>query len=620
MGKIARLDKNMVNMIAAGEVIERPASAVKELLENAIDAGATSVTVEVENGGKKLIRVTDNGSGMDTEDLALAFEPHATSKIHEPDDLDSIVTLGFRGEALASIGSVAQVRIVTRTGEEIEGHGLSIDCGDRGQIEPVGAPRGTDISIRNLFYKLPARRKFLRTDQTEMGHITDHFTRVALVHTQLEMRLVHNGRQVYHLLGGTGVRERIRALLGEAVSEDLVETQNLDEGIEIRALIGKPGGAKATTRYQFTFLNGRYIRDKFIQHAIREGYRGTVEHGRHPAVFMYISMDPGLYDVNVHPTKAEVRFERSNWVYSHVLATIREKLLGMNVDASGDAARGLAQPIREIETDSEKQEREERVRSAMAEFFKNKKPVNQGQFEFPTQSSGPAVPIRDKKHNWGEPAGRDTYRPDFAPLRREVDVTAFTPQSLGEYGFMQIHDSYIVHQTDAGVEIIDQHALHERILYEKMASRLEKEGLESQRLLVPESFSVTGAQQEAIEKNQELLKKLGVEVSSFGPDSYAVQAFPTILGKVDAVEFVTDMLDKLMDDELSMTPEKLVHEILDMASCKAAIKAGQKLTAQEISKLLADKGITEHSSRCPHGRPTTLQFSLTELAKQFKRT
>lgn len=616
MGKIARLDKNMVNMIAAGEVIERPASAVKELLENAIDAGATSVTVEIENGGKKLIRITDNGSGMDTEDLELAFEPHATSKISSPDDLDAIVTLGFRGEALASIASVAQVRIVTRTADEIEGHALSIDCGVRGGIEPVGAPKGTDISIRNLFYKLPARRKFLRTDQTEMSHITDHFTRVALVHTNLEMRLIHNGRQVYHLLAGSGIRERIRTLLGEAISEDLIETQNIGEDIEIRALIGRPASAKATTRYQFTFLNGRYIRDKFIQHAIREGYRGTVEHGRNPAVFMYISMDPNLYDVNVHPTKAEVRFERSNWVYSHVLAAIREKLLSMNVDAAGDAARGLAQPIREIKPEPDIEQRQERVRMAMAEFFKNKKPVNQGQFEFPSTPSGGSRDTQTRSRP--VPAsGRSAY--DFTQDTSQPDIP-LPPQSLIEQGFMQIHDSYIVHQTDQGVEIIDQHALHERILYEKMATRLEQEGLESQRLLVPESFSVTNAQQEAIENNLRLFSRLGIELTSFGPGSYAVQAFPTMLSKVDAVEFVTDMLDKLTDDELSMTPEKLLHEILDMASCKAAIKAGQKLTPDEILKLLTDKQITDHASRCPHGRPTTLQFSLTELAKQFKRT
>ncbi|RPJ26715.1 MAG: DNA mismatch repair endonuclease MutL [Planctomycetaceae bacterium] len=310
MGKIVHLDQNMVNMIAAGEVIERPASVVKELMENSIDAGATQIVVAVEDGGRKLISITDNGSGMDAEDLDAAFEPHATSKIREVNDLQGISTLGFRGEALASIGSVAQVRAVSRTRESDQAHCIEIDCGEKRPISPCSGDFGTTIQVRDIFYKTPARRKFLRTANTELGYISEQFTRIALARTDVALTLTHNNRELYRLAEHQTARQRIAQLfpmLSAEPSDDLIEAQTDERGIRIRALLGRPSVSRTSGQFQYTFLNGRFIRDKFISHAIKEAYRGLLDPNRFPVVFLFIEMQPCEYDVNVHPTTTKGR-------------------------------------------------------------------------------------------------------------------------------------------------------------------------------------------------------------------------------------------------------------------------------------------------------------------------
>jgi len=338
MGQIAVLDQNMVNMIAAGEVIERPASVVKELMENSIDAGATQITISIEDGGRKLISVADNGSGMDGEDLARALEPHTTSKIRTSKDLHGISTLGFRGEALASIASVAQVRAVSRTKDSPGANCIEIDCGDKGELSPCSGDYGTTIQVRDIFYKLPARRKFLRTANTEMGHITEQFTRIALANDNLDLTLIHNGRELHRLLSQESICRRIAGLfptLSIRTSEDLIEAASSEKGLQVFALLGKPGVSRTNNRFQYVFLNGRFIRDKFISHAIREAYRGLLEPNRFPVVFLFIQMPFEDYDVNVHPTKIEVRFYNANLVHSQILGALREKLLGTNLEVSG---------------------------------------------------------------------------------------------------------------------------------------------------------------------------------------------------------------------------------------------------------------------------------------------
>ncbi len=608
MGRIAVLDDNMINMIAAGEVIERPASVVKELLENSLDAGATKVVVEIEEGGRSLIRIIDNGCGMDADDLRLAFEPHATSKLRTSADLSGIRTMGFRGEALASVGSVAKVTVTSRTADEMGGYVIDIDCGQKSEVRPCSADTGTTIEVRNLFYKLPARRKFLRTPATEVSHIKEHFTRIALAHDNLDLTLRNNGKEVYRLLGGQSVRERIEILFGEGVAEDLLTTSRAERGMQIHAYMAKPVAARASSKYQYLFLNGRFIRDKFILHAVKEAYRGLMEPNKYPVVFLFIQMPPEDYDVNVHPTKTEVRFDNSNLVHSEVLAVLRDKLLSTNLDVGGRVPTNDslmndfdAGPATEGEL------RKERIHRAMEDFFK-KPASSQSQrtftFSKPSHSHRGHSPI-----SMPSPSISDEPMYDEMPHRE--------PWMARE--FLQVHNSYILLQSEEGFTVIDQHALHERIIYEQMTRRLREGNLPAQRLLMPLSFEVTNAQNEAFESQGELFEKLGIELEPFGPDTLAIQSFPAMLDKADPVEFVTEMLDKLIDDDKA-DAERLLHEILDMASCKAAIKAGQALSQEEIAQLLKDKDIVHRTSRCPHGRPTTIAFSIQELEKQFKRT
>ncbi|MDD5064122.1 MAG: DNA mismatch repair endonuclease MutL [Phycisphaerae bacterium] len=588
MAQIVVLDQNMINMIAAGEVIERPASVVKELMENSIDAGATKITVSIEDGGRKLISVTDNGCGMDAKDLATAFESHTTSKIKTSKDLQSISTLGFRGEALASIASVAQVRAISRTKGSASGNCIEIDCGNKGSISPANADYGTTIQVRDLFYKLPARRKFLKTANTEMGHITEYFTRIALANGNLDMVLNHNGKELYRLSGKQDLRQRIAELLSSEFGENLIEAESSEKDLHISALLGKPGISRTNNKFQYVFLNGRFIRDKFISHAIKEAYRGCIEQDRFPVVFLFIRMPCENYDVNVHPTKIEVRFYNANLIHSQVLGALREKLLGTNLQTQAKLP-SVESPRREGPSPSGYRSRE--IADAMAEFFKKHRAVQtQQQFDLPA---------------------KNRFEPLHPPARQITE---------SQKGLLQIHDSYIVAEADDGFIIVDQHALHERIIYEDLCGRIQKSSLESQKLLIPESFQLTDAQADALDANAELLEKLGIEIAPFGPRTFAIQAFPTLLAKASPLDFVQDLIDLLSDKGVGLDAEKLLDEILNMVACKAAVKAGTKLTGSEMEQLLADKEKTERLSRCPHGRPTIIKFTLAELEKQFKRT
>jgi DNA mismatch repair protein MutL len=594
MSQIAVLDQNMVNMIAAGEVIERPASVVKELVENSIDAGATKITVSIEDGGRKLIAVADNGCGMDAEDLAAAFEPHTTSKIRTSKDLRGISTLGFRGEALASIAAVAQVRAVSRIKTEAGANCVEIDCGNKSDVSPASADYGTTIQVRDLFYKLPARRKFLKTPNTEIGHISEHFIRTALANCNMDMILIHNGKEIYRLSGRQDLRERIAELFSSEIAANSVETRSNERGLNIIALLGKPGISRTNNKFQYVFLNGRYIRDKFISHAIKEAYRGCLGPDRFPVVFLFIQIPYEDVDVNVHPTKIEVRFFNANLVHSQILGCLREKLLGMNLDISAKLPTA-ATPLTGGQDTSEAGQRNQKIAEAMAEFFKRHKPVpTQRQFTHGRQGPGYEAEHRTRETGHGGPQ-----------LDRK---------------FIQIHDSFIVAQDEEGFIIIDQHALHERIIYENLCRRMRESKLESQKLLIPESFEVTASQADVLEANAKLIEKLGVELVPFGPRTMAIQSFPTLLAKASPLDFVQDLIDLLGRKDVSLDAEKLLDEVLNMAACKAAIKAGQKLSDHEIEKLLADREMVERASRCPHGRPTVIKFSINDLEKQFKRT
>ncbi|MCJ7728841.1 MAG: DNA mismatch repair endonuclease MutL, partial [Sedimentisphaerales bacterium] len=445
MGQIKFLDQNMVNMIAAGEVIERPASVVKELMENSIDAGATKIVVSIEDGGRKLISVSDNGCGMDAEDLAKAFEPHTTSKIRTTQDLRAIATLGFRGEALASIASVAQVRAISRAKDSSAANCIEIDCGNKGSINPCSADYGTTVQVRDLFYKLPARRKFLRTANTEMGHIIEQFTRIALAKNKLDLMLIHNNRELYRLSGSQSPRQRIASLFPSEICENLIEAESSEKQMHIFAVLGLPNASRTSNKFQYLFLNGRFIRDRFISHAIKEAYRGSVESDRFPVVFLFIQMSYEDYDVNVHPTKIEVRFYNANLIHSQILGCLREKLLGTDLQTPAKLPAAAGQPAGVHEGSA----RSQQIADAMAEFFKKHRPVQ-------TQQQFRPAPARQFSV------------PPYQAQQVAEDRGHHAQQQIaaGEARFLQIHDSFIIEQTDDGFVIVDQHALHERILYE----------------------------------------------------------------------------------------------------------------------------------------------------------
>ena len=622
MGQIVALDQNMVNMIAAGEVIERPASVVKELMENSIDAGATQITVAVEDGGRKSISVMDNGCGMDGDDLARAFEPHTTSKIKSSEDLLGISTLGFRGEALASIASISHVRATSRTGKSEQANRIEIDCGDKQPVAPCSGDVGTAIEVRDIFYKLPARRKFLRTANTEMGHIAEQFTRIALgcgvagqlpsdcpersrlsQRSDLSLTLLHNGRELHRISAAMPLEQRIGTLfptLCDNPTQDLIRTQSAEKGTYVLALLGRPTISRTSSKFQYAFLNGRFIRDRFLSHAVREAYRGLMEPNRFPVVFLFIQMPPEDFDVNVHPTKTEVRFFNANLVHSQILGCLREKLLGTNLDVP--ARLPADAPVSSTGSTSPQREK---ITDAMAEFFRRHRPSHsQQQFGFPREA---------RHHERPRPQGQREDISSEHPIPPSVHAES-RPK------FMQIHNSFIVAQTDEGFVIIDQHALHERVIYETLRKRMNADGLESQRLLLPASMELTKSQMATIEGNGALLDRLGIEIIPFGPGTIAIQGFPTLLSEADPIDFVRDLLDVLDTDGTGPESEELIDAVLNMAACKAAIKAGQKLSESEIDHLLAYVESTDCVSRCPHGRPTTIRFSIGELEKQFKRT
>ena len=599
MPKITLLDENMINLIAAGEVIERPASVVKELIENSIDAEATRIIVELEDGGKKCIRITDNGTGLAADQMSAAFAPHATSKVKNPDDLHNITTMGFRGEALASIASIAKVSMLSRGADSIQANRIEIDCGKISPVSPAAADTGTTVEVRDLFYKLPARRKFLRSANTELSHITEHFTRIALAWPQLELTLIHNNRQLHHLLPGQTLTQRIQALFGPALADGLLETTSNEKNLSIHALLARPDSARTSASYQYFFLNRRYIRDKFIAHAIREAYRGLTEPGKYPIVFLFLRLDPQAFDVNVHPTKIEVRFDNSNLVHSQVLACLREKLLSTNLGVRADLPRQTQTSGDDLSSQDDPQRRQ-RLLDAMEGFFKS-----------PTAAaSQQRLDFHRPQYNQPRP---------FAPAARTgPDVGQTWPSAAPR--FLQVQNCYLVIATDQGFEIVDQHALHERILYEKLKAKIASGTLPSQRLLIPQAFEITPAQAGAFSQHADLLARLGIEIGNFGPRTLAVQSFPTLLDKVEPADFVADLLDILSDKDLQSDPDKLLGRVLENAACKAAVKAGQPLSEHEVAQLLLDRQQYPQACRCPHGRPTSIAFSIDQLEKQFKRT
>ena len=612
---IAVLPTHLVNKIAAGEVIERPASLVKELVENALDAGATRIDVAAEDGGRKLISVTDNGGGMGQDDLALAFAPHATSKISGEDDLFSIATMGFRGEALASVASVSHAHIRTRRPQDDGGFEVSADGESIEPVRPCAAAMGTTVTIRDLFFNTPARRKFLRTSNTEFGHVTEQLTRLALPHPHVAFTLTHNDRETQNLPAAETTGARVRDLFGNDLADALLPIAPTRGDVGVAGLIGRPVAVRSAAKWQYVFLNGRYIRDRTLSHALREAYRGLVDPRSYPVAFVFVEVNPADVDVNVHPTKIEVRFRDSQAVHGAALAALRQTLNAANLSPSADLP---ATALEEKPTDAAADGHRESLRQALADFFKSTPPPQ------------PRLNLSEPSSDKARPAEHETFSPfESSPLAASHGPKPTQPD-LSETGAhpiapapaaIQIHNTYVVTACDDGVMIVDQHALHERALYNELRHRLTAGKLTGQKMLIPETLKVTAAEAESVERQAELLARLGIEIGSFGKDTVAIHQFPSLLAERGAspAEFVREILDRLADDE-STDSERVLEDLLQMMACKAAVKAGQPLSGPEIQALLARADELEKSSSCPHGRPTVLKLTLKDLEKQFKRT
>lgn len=625
---IQQLSASLVNRIAAGEVIERPAAVVKELVENAIDAGATRIAVEIEDGGRALIRIIDDGSGIDAAELPLAFASHATSKLTTDDDLFRITTMGFRGEALASIGAVSQARILSRTASSDAAYEIFNRGGTISDPQAAAGNVGTVVEVRNLFFNTPARRKFIKGAPTEFGHISETLLRLALPHPGVAFTLQHNGRSALDLPATPDDPEaRLLCAWPEEFHEQRLPLLSRDSEIRVRGIIGLPELARPTAKYQYLYLNGRIIRDRFIQHALREAYRGLTEPGRHPAAILLLEIPPGDVDVNVHPTKIEVRFRDGGRIHGLIHSAVRERLLGSDLTPK-------AIPMNREADSAENQD----LRQKLASFFRGlpsgvvapapsngnggtevprvgeSAPRAEGFLLNPSPAPGARFEFIAPSHVAppGQPAA-------IRPL--PVDMPPSVPaNSSGASPAIQLHNSYLVAESEDGLVIIDQHALHERIMYEELLARLSRGPLESQRLLIPQVIEAASTQLALLEQIQPLLARLGIEVSAFGPDSVAVHAFPTFLERLEPGTFVRELLERGEQELLDLHDEEVLHEVLDMMACKAAVKAGDPLSPAEITTLLARRELIERSSNCPHGRPTTLRLSLRDLEKQFKRT
>mgnify|MGYP001984919866 CR=1 FL=1 len=629
---IQQLPPSVVNKIAAGEVIERPASVVKELLENSVDATATRIDVTLGEGGADFIRVTDDGCGIAAQQLPLAVASHATSKIRNAEDLFNVGTLGFRGEALASIAEVSRFTLRSRTTESDSGYEMSVVGGKTQEPVPCGCAIGTSVEVRQLFYNTPVRRKFLRTKQTEMGHCNEALTRIALANPEVHFTLTQNNQLITDLPRVNDWRQRIVALFGDQIGDSLIAISGEDDGgVQLRGFVADPSQSRSNNRMQYLLLNGRYIRDRSLQHALVEAYRGLLMVGRFPITFLRITLPPEMVDVNVHPTKLEVRFQDAGRLYSKLLGTLRTKFLSSD----------LVHPLQVTSPRSG-------ITAADRQSLTGNPTRNQLYLEVPAgrpqvsppgsaglQASSNHLSFSDPKIGrtalagdpsneilTGEPVVSTRSSQDIHPgtLPESYPATTNLNSNDTHQASMQIHDSYIVTETVEGVAVLDQHALHERILYEQLRKRVLAGQVETQRLLVPEPVDLTPAESAMVLDNRTSLAELGIEVEPFGGDTVIVAGYPAMLAKLNPGEILRQVIELLLTDGKKPERRDLLDDLMHMISCKAAVKAGDHLTTEEVSALVEQRELVQDSHHCPHGRPTVLVLTKQELDRKFGRT
>ena len=617
MPRILQLPHNVITKIAAGEVIERPASVVKELLENSIDAGATRIDIDLDAGGTELIRVVDDGCGIDVEDLPLAFASHATSKLKDAEDLFRIATMGFRGEALASIGGVAQVILQSRPPSEASGAELRCDGGDLSAIRPWGGSPGTRIEVKHLFYNIPVRKKFLKSVATELGHVCETVTKLSLANPALHMVLRHNGKLVYEIPGSATLPDRIGLFFGKDIRDALYPIASPPGQYQLHGYIADPKCDRGNAKLQYLFINGRWFRDRSLSHAFQEAYRNLLMTGRYAIGFLFLTVPPDQVDVNVHPTKSEVRFRENSVLYSLIRGVVKTRLLGENLVPQ------LKIPIVESPTNNDVipgiSPRREQAENSVAPWERD------APIEVRSVPHSDFTPVRQSWQNV-LPFPESAKTPEREQIESEPQPVVVNPElpfalpSLPMGAALQVHDAYLVLETPDGMLVIDQHALHERILFEQLRRRIREGKLEVQRLLIPEPIDLPAEQAVAVLEAKESLAELGLEIEDFGGNTVLLSSYPTLLKRRAPHEILQAVIDYLVTKDRPPAKEVLLDHLLATMACKAAVKAGDPLTQDEIAHLLMLRQMAEDSHHCPHGRPTSLLFSRQELDRQFRRT
>ena len=669
MRKIAVLDQNTIDKIAAGEVVERPSSVVKELVENAIDAGATAVTVEITDGGKKLIRITDNGSGMEEEQIPLAFLRHATSKIETGEALEHRASLGFRGEALSSIAAVSQGELITKTPSAISGNRYVIEGGMEHSLEELGAPEGTTFLVRNLFYNTPARSKFLKSDSTEANYIHTLMEQLALSHPEISFKYIQNKQVKLHTSGNYSVRDVIYSVYGRDIAKALLEVEWENSFMKITGFVGKPEIARGNRSFENYYINGRYVKNNIITKAIENAYKGFLMQHKFPFVSLRMEMEGNDLDVNVHPAKREVRFAREQEVYDAVYDTVHTALTRREMIPK--VTLGTDEPVKKEAKETVKsaavpepfeQKRREQIykagaaRSLVREspvftpleetFFEGTLKKNQELDEAKSRQAA-VPPSKPEKKPEKEPEEKPGIKPEInTEIRSEIkpeekqpelrqpepelsepkpkqlelfEEKLLSPQSRSRIRMIgQVFDTYWLAQFEDKFYIIDQHAAHEKIYYERLVRKFREHSIDSQYLTPPLIVSLNMQEEEVLNANRDYFEKFGFEIEHFGGREYCISAVPSNLYGLTEEELFLEMLDQLESDHSKDTLDIFASRLATMA-CKAAVKGNNRLSMEEAEKLLDELITLENPYHCPHGRPTIISMTKTEMEKKFKR-
>ena len=617
---IRQLPEILINQIAAGEVVERPASVVKELVENALDAGATRVDIDLEEGGVRLIRIRDDGGGIAAEELPLAVSRHATSKIASLDDLEAVATLGFRGEALPSIASVSRFTLASRRRSDEHGSALQIEGGKLGQVTPRAHAPGTTVEVRELFYNVPARRKFLRAERTELGHIEEWLRSLALARPDVELRVSHNGKPSRRYKPGDLYSDaRLGETLGEDFATQAMRVDHSGAGLRLHGWIAQPHYSRASTDQQYLYVNGRSVRDRSVAHAVKMAYGDVLFHGRQPAYVLFLELDPTRVDVNVHPAKHEVRFRDARLIHDFVYRTLKEALAETRagMTAAGAAVDGQPNPATAPHPASFAGSG-----YALAGGGGGGQGAGMGSAGWRPQQSPLGLRVADAPSAYAalyaRPAGSDALPP--MPSEQGLPVTAADSgvPPLG-YAVAQLHGIYILAENAEGLIVVDMHAAHERIGYERLKTAHDATGLHAQPLLVPITLAVGERDADTAEREADTLTALGFEITRSGPGSLHVRSIPALLANAEPEGLLRDVLTDLREHGQSRRIASARDELLSTMACHGAVRANRRLTLPEMNALLRDMEITERSGQCNHGRPTWARFSLAEIDRWFLR-